>query len=195
MTASFPPRPTRVAEIELAVNAIASTVDGRVALYVSTPITTGPRFVAWLRDKGSSFARSSAAYRDGHTTAVVRPNVAAAAPIVRDLRARMRQPVIDPTAFPDAPGWTQDDYRELWTRVIQRFATRVVFIDGWEYSEGCCLEYLVAFRSGATCVDSRERPLPRDQALERMSRAYTELASLDVDTGFIRQVRDTLATL
>jgi hypothetical protein len=45
---TFPPEPTRVAEIDAVVEFFRGLVASRSAIYVSAPITSGRRFVDWL---------------------------------------------------------------------------------------------------------------------------------------------------
>jgi hypothetical protein len=185
---AFPPHASHPADIALALNALASAIDGRSALYVSAPITTGRRFVQWLETDGAKLRRGTPEYEAQHMRQVVEPNVQAVRPVIAAIRAGTRQVVIDPTAFADVPGWTQEDYRPFWAHVIERFADTVVFLDGWAYSEGSCYEWLVASRSGARTLDAQGRPLSRDAALEQMRRAAAELRALGADPQFIESV-------
>jgi hypothetical protein len=74
---------------------------------------------------------------------------------------------VDPTSVGTLPDWIQDDYREFWARVIERYAARVVFANGWEYSHGCAYEYLTASRLSIPALDEEwmELDLPRGLAM------------------------------
>lgn len=120
----------------------------RGGVYVSAPITTGRRFLEWRRRVSWEAEADGARYRDSHRAEVVAPNVAAVERLVLAARRHFRDPVIDPTALKDQPGWTQREYHALWTRVVHELAHSVVFADGWEYSCGCLLEFTVAAHAG-----------------------------------------------
>jgi hypothetical protein len=75
---------------------------------------------------------------------VVEPNRAEARIAASKLRASQREPVIDPTAVLHIRDWGQGDYRAFWAAVIERLAAKVVFLDGWQFSSGCSVEFLVA---------------------------------------------------
>jgi hypothetical protein len=75
------------------------------------------------------------------------------------LSRRFDRIIIDPTAVADLDGWTQDDYRFFWGEVIRRFATSVVFVDGWQFSSGCAYEFVIATEAGVGTLDERLEPL------------------------------------
>jgi hypothetical protein len=153
-------------------------VEDRGAVYVSTPITTGRRFVEWRRGPGAALAPSEHQYRHEHDRHVVRRNREHVKPIVRVLRAHNWGVVIDPTTVHDVPGWRQRDYHAFWARVIERYAGAVVFADGWEYSSGCAREFLTAVRVGARLLREDLEPLTIEEG-ERLIR--DAIAALDAD--------------
>src|SRR5687768_9366586 len=106
----FPPWSTRDGEIALALNAFGSAIEGRSAVYVSTPITTGHRFAEWRRGP-HALEPGHPNYVHAHGKHVIEPNRSAVRPLISALRNESHRIVIDPTAFVDVPGWTQDDYR------------------------------------------------------------------------------------
>jgi hypothetical protein len=155
--------PSEIVEIILGI--LHCTMEGRDGVYVSAPITTGPRFVDWRRGPGAALAPTDDNYRIEHRAQVVLPNREHVRPLVRRVRAHFDAVVIDPTALEDVPGWVQDDYHSLWTEVVERCAHTVVFTNGWEYSSGCTREFLAAVRSGATLLhEDLTRLDPRDGA-------------------------------
>ena len=67
--------------IDTLLETLASVLgDRRDACYVSTPITTGPEFIAWWRAQGSTMDRDDAAYQD-EIWLVVRRNIEAVRPL------------------------------------------------------------------------------------------------------------------
>ena len=104
------------------------TAEQPSAVYVSTPITTGRLFLDWWRREGISLPKASHEYQTALRAHVVLPNVQRTARFMELLRRRHVGIIIDPTSC-DVPGWTQDDYNEFWTRVLERHVKRVIFLD------------------------------------------------------------------
>ena len=179
--------------IDTILKTYGTVVDGRTAVYVSAPITTGLRFAEWRSGLVQDDVRHSS-LKAQHRERVVIPNIAAAREVVRRVRRTFSETVvIDPTALPDLPGWGQSEYRELWRHVVERFAKIVVFVDGWQFSEGCCYEYWVAHSSGATTLDSKSAPLPPGQALELIRAAIESQRVAGIETTFLADIRDKLS--
>jgi hypothetical protein len=111
------------------------------------------------------------------------------------LRRETHGPVIDPTAVPDLPGWTQDDYRAFWAEVIRQFAKCVVFVDGWEYSSGCSYEFLVAQRLTIPCVDVERKPLDLEEGLARIQRAVSDYEANQIAPGILDRISADLDAL
>lgn len=149
----------------------------RSAVYVSTPITTGLRFVRWRRGPGAGLGAGDAEYRQGLLDAVIQPNRAQIAPLVGALRKRFDSPVIDPTELEDVPGWEQFDYHRFWAEVIERYAHTVVFADGWHYSSGCVLELTAAAETGATLLRQDLAPLEPEEAVHLVESAIADVAT------------------
>src|SRR5262245_13452451 len=127
---------------------VATVVGGRKATDVSVPIPTGPRSVAWVRElaeRGEPLPDPRRPEENlGRRQAVIEPNLRAAGAFVEAVRRRCEGPVIDPSMLRDVPGWRQEDYVALWEAVIERYAERLVFADGWNYSYGSAHEFFFA---------------------------------------------------
>jgi hypothetical protein len=159
------------------------------SIYVSSPITTGPRLIRWHEAKSRSDAQNS------FEQEVLRPNLAKAKEAVAIIRETAQVPVIDPTALPEQEEWTQDDYRFLWGRVIELFALEVVFLEGWEFSSGCTYEYLVATNVGLPTRSYDRTPIALPDALTRIRRAHAQLRSVGADATFVGVVLGQLELL
>lgn len=183
----FPPAPRHGDEIDVVVEAFASVIGGRSATYVSSPLTTGSRAFEWHRQNGSPGDQAS------FVEDVVEPNRREAADFVRTLRQRIGSLVVDPTAMSDLRGWEQDDYRVFWGRVIERYCSRVILRDGWQFSSGCSYEYLVARRARAETLTEHGQPLPEMSALRLLREAIAETEVHGVSAAFLRSVHDALA--
>lgn len=171
-----PPEPT--AEAMLA--ALRTVLVDREAVYVSSPITTGPRYLRWLqRTGGSSVDRESIQFKEH----VVAPNLATASRVIRQARDSYfpGRPVIDPTALGDRPDWEQHRYHSFWLSVIREFVGTVLFIDGWEYSTGCTLEYIEAVSADIPLLTESLEPLRSDFAATLLAQADDAYASLGIE--------------
>lgn len=149
------------------------------AIYVSTPITTGPDLVRWFEAHPSALPHDQAAARARFRER----NTGAVRPLVARVRHRYAgRDIIDPTQLEDVPGWRQVDYHLFWARVIAACAERVVLADGWQYSVGCSIEFTVASIVGLPTLDARLEVLARDSAVRMLRRASRELEAVGLAT-------------
>ncbi len=153
----------------------------RDAVYVSTPITTGPGLVAWWTDNIDRGLGTRAEISRVRADMVSR-NIRAVRPLVARVEASYDLPVIDPTRLDSIPGWEQRDYHRFWIEVLRRFVSTVVFADGWPFSSGCALEFAAAAQAGLTLLDAELAPLTVDdgEAMLRDAADELDMAGLDV---------------
>lgn len=159
------------AEAHLA--AFARRGDAANSLYVSTPITTGPRLLAWRRanPKGAD----SDPFGRELKREVIAENIRALGPLRTHIaRGTKSARVIDPTEL-DEPGWSQADYHRFWIETISRFASTLVLADGWQYSTGCAYEFSAALLAGIPMLDSNLDPVNLGHAADLLRRASREL--------------------
>lgn len=180
----FPPQPDHEHEWAALEGMLACTVNGREAEYVSTPITTGPRFMEWYRAEGAKLERGSDAYKQAHEEKVIVPNSLHAKQFVEHLRTE-RRIVIEPTSL-NVAHWTQNDFRHLWGQVIERYARRVWLLDGWQYSSGCAFEFYVACRNGVETLSEKGDYIARRQGAEMIEAAIADIESIGQSTDFLR---------
>lgn len=180
----FPPRPAQVEAISLLVEAFSTVVEGDAAVYVSSPLTTGPRAFEWHRQHAPETPT--------FVSEVIEPNRRDAAAFVRTVRAKTSNPVIDPTAMKDLEGWEQSDYRYFWGRVIQDYCYEVIFREGWQYSSGCSYEFLVAVKKGIPMFTERLQPLVVAEGIELLGRAAVETEEQRASAAFLAAVRHEL---
>jgi len=184
------------ADFETPLQEIADGLTGRRAVYVSVPITSGWRFLAWYGNEGRALReRSPQAYAEAHARAVQAVNCEHAAKIIAAIEQRYdKQRVLEPVSF-ERPGWSQQDYRCFWGKVIERFVDRAVFVDGWEASAGCVYEFSVADRHGIATLDERDMPIRRQDAVRMIEDAMGEMTALGLDTHIFRTaLRDLRAS-
>jgi len=171
MNQQFPPQSTRNQNITTFLELIGTVIEKRSAIYLSTPITTPKRF------RGV----------ESNRTEVQR--------LVQSLRNKFSRVVINPTALNDLPGWTQDDYRVFWARVIENYADIVVFSDGWQYSNGCAFEFLIAYKNRIQMLDVRQHPLTLDKGIKLITSGINEMQRRNVPRKFLESVKKELLNL
>lgn len=195
MTKNYPPAPANQHDIEIMLEMMTSVTDRRNAAYLSTPLTTGKRFVDWRKQKEKAVSPSHPDYRQALAREVIEPNRRHARQIVAALRGTLACVLIDPTSVGDLKDWGQGDYLTLWTGVIERYADTVIFADDWEYSNGCAYEFLAALRSGAATRDERQKPLNYDEGCQRIACAIQWLEAESMPTEFLSCVHRDLKAL
>src|SRR2546426_3011685 len=164
----------------------------RTAVYVSVPVTTGLRFIEWFASAGKYLDRNSAAYDQALKAEVILPNNQRAALFLELFRWRHMGLIIDPTSL-DVPGWSQAEYHRFWTTVIHRHARRVIFLQGWQFSRGCTLEFETAQRSGIDCVSENLQPLTKDEGIRLIRVAIEKCDDVGVESASLKEVCQRMA--
>ena len=159
----------------------SAQVPNRDAIYLSTPITTGPKYVAWRRGTGVTLDPSEEAYGTQLKRDVIAENLLQVAPLALRIRERFPGRVVINPAEVEVAAWEQLDYHRFWLEVIDRFASAAVFADGWHLSTGCTLEFLHAYRTGLPCFTADMSLLEAPDAADLLTRASQELQSAHLD--------------
>lgn len=177
-------------EVDIILSAIECVLNGDKAVYASSDLTTGRRFYRLLREWG---VRDSAGLRDklgeaGYRAQLLEPNAAAANAFARDLRQRLGGDTLVITPAPlTAPGWSQQDYLAFFETLIRTRIKAAFFNDGWEYSNGCTFEFVVARHAGLPTFDANHRPLDRAGGLELIEQAAREVESDGIEPVGLRR--------
>jgi hypothetical protein len=164
------------------LSALGSVLGPGSALYVSSPITSGRRFLEATDSKASR-------------SALVAQNLRSSGQVVERLRSENPGSIIYAAGMEDIPGWEQDDYRSFWGAVIERFAVRAVFLDDWEFSNGCSYEFLVCSRNGIPCEDQEHGELSIEAGARSIAEAASLLRCKGADAGFLECVLGELSKL
>src|SRR5690349_11114702 len=134
-------------EVDAALSAMDCVLLGDKGVYASSELSSGRRAQRLQREHGAS---DSATLRDRlgserYNNLLWSPNVASALAFAHDLRKKLGTAhfIISPAPF-TAPGWTQAAYLAFWEKVIRTRVKAVYFNEGWEYSNGCVYEFVVA---------------------------------------------------
>ncbi len=191
MTMPFPPQPAHPAEVEKLAKTFAAVVEGHDAVYVSSPLTTGESYIEW-RSTSSAPDVGDAMYAEAFSRAVVEPNRERAREYVARLRGERAEVVIDPTALPDLAGWSQEDYRSLWGEVIARYVRLLVLRNGWEHSDGCTYEFVVAIQSGIPIEHEDVSPMTREEGIELIRASVAQRQAIGISVEFALAALDAL---
>jgi hypothetical protein len=177
--------PERVREISVVESAYDSVLCADFT-YVSTPITSGAILYAALEEAGLSTLEELRLDKDRFYNQVILPNIKAAESVASAM-LNLGGAVIAPAVFEaKALSWGQDEYMGLWLDTIERKATRIAMVDGWEYSNGGCEEYLQALlmqagrrdRNNIQIADARGEPISHLKALQLILAAIDNLTNL-----------------
>lgn len=177
--------------IDSMVQLFDSIFEGNEVTYVSTPLTSGNRFLTWFRERGSVLDPESKQFKDEHFRFVVQPNSEVVKKKVFQLRKRLRSFLINPIKF-NRPEWNQDDYRYFWGSFIEQHVDRVVFIDDWQFSKGSAFEFLTAYRSSIETLDENLKVLDRAAACQLVESAIEEYKRSSLPASFLERIVDEL---
>ncbi|MDB2155504.1 MULTISPECIES: hypothetical protein [Clostridium] len=138
-------------------------------VYMSTPINTGKRFIEWYSLIGKDFTNNDK-FNEEKFKNVIKPNTQNAKYNAKKIREKTNKIVINPTNFENEMlGWSQDEFYEFWDRVIKTLVNYVIFIDGWEFSIGCCFEVLSAIESGIEIYSQNEKALTIEDVIDKLN--------------------------
>jgi hypothetical protein len=179
---------------ELLLQAWECAFAGARVIYLSGPITTGPRFVNWYRSVGKALERDDAQYSVSLREAVMRPNEADIRLTAQKLRVSLPFPIIEPASL-SVHHWCQSDYHALWVRVIERFADRVVFMPGWQYSAGCAAEFEKTLERGIRAETLEGVEITRDLAIALLLEAAKKIEGAGAPISGVFAVASALRAL
>ncbi len=192
MTSIFRPPTARSEEINIAIGAMACQLGLGNTTYVAVPITGGPRFVTWYAKHAAPLKHDASKYSQALLDNVIQPNSNDAKRHISELVRRESCSVIDPSRLV-VSGWSQDDYRHFWSRVIEQFATRAVFLDGWNLSSGCVYEFFVVTTLGLPAFDAGLERLSPGDGLMLIEQGISELRAIGADCSFMETIVTELA--
>lgn len=160
--------------------------------YVSTPMTTGKRYLDHIRKNGLG----------GKTTNILEANIARSKEVTESVK--LLHPgcsIINPTQW-TYEGYESNDYLAFWVMVISRYCSKIFFVDDWEYSSGCAYEFLVAQKCmhrtdgkpPITCYDERGNALTLKDGI-RLIKSAIKASKPSVSTDFLEKVLIDLSNL
>jgi hypothetical protein len=192
---NFPPKTNYEREAQAALEFLISVIGKEKAVYMSAPITSGKRLIEFHKKNGSHLKPKYIYSTKDISIQVAKYNRLHAEDIAKKVRRKINGMVIDPTLVADLNGWTQDDYRFLWGKVIEKYASTVVCIDDWNYSNGCAYEFLIATQSKIETLDENLNSLSLDKGMILIQRAIEDLEQCLLPTNFLQSVIAELSKL
>jgi hypothetical protein len=186
------------AAIDMMLEVYKSVLYGSNVFYCSAPITSGKRYLDWLDSVGKFFVNIDGLdknYQESHFKNVIEPNRLHAQHFIYKLREQKNYIVIDPSALPVLPSWTQRDWRYFWGKVIENYVNTVFLINDWQYSNGCIYEFWIAQRKGIPIFDESQSPLTLELGINMVKEAIVMMQEQEQLTDFIKIVLERLEEL
>jgi len=182
-------------QIDKVVEQLKCIIDDHSATYVSIPISSGKRFVNWYKKGGKDLLQhGDGVYRTELYECVIKKNMSAAIKKIRKIRSEIEGPLIDPTKL-EFLEWEQDEYRYYWGKVIEKYAKRAMFFDGWEFSNGCSFEFLKAMGLNLECTDENLEIISHKKALKMLEASILGMRESNLKTDYIERVLQNLSHL
>lgn len=157
------------------------------AIYVSAPITTGKNYLEWMRVGGRNLDPKLPEVPLSREVFVTLKNIEQAIQLVKIVRKKYTQPVIDPTVLEKIDDWSQSDYHHFWISVIKELVSTIVFAEGWEYSNGSTLEYICGLECGLTLLTHDFKPINPRSALTLLETANHQFSAQGVVSQINRE--------
>lgn len=192
-------------EIQFSLAAF-DTIKAKDVCYVSVPITSGARLYSHMDARGIKTPEEAKKDRDAFFKGVIAPNIDSGERMAETLAQKNDCAVIAPTSFEKrfhsqkSTNWGQDEFMSLWIGLIDAKVTKMVMIDGWEYSNGSGEEYLQAAlmqmgragRSNISVVDTKGEALTPDKTIRLMADAFKDVHRRGLKA---RNMAETLALM
>ncbi|SOB79418.1 hypothetical protein SAMN06297144_0538 [Sphingomonas guangdongensis] len=180
---------------DVALSTLRAALGSERYQYLSGPITGGRRLLTWHLAEGRLLAAERR--RNACRRAVIEPNIAD----LREEANRQRAAgirTIEPGSFEaDFVHWGQAEFLAFWDRVLERHASRVRFVSGWEFSAGCAFEYRRAAAHGLARVDVDGHELAPAAALDLLATALGRIDEAhdpaDPRDEVLARLRDAIA--
>ena len=179
-------RADRWPEYEVLLEVVGLCTDDRHPFsYLSVPITTGRAYLEYHAGAGQGAEGSASHGRKLARTDNERRAIAAA----QRLRGKLPGTVIDPSRVAISD-WEQDDYHIFWVEVIKRYSETVYFLDGWQYSDGCAIEFATAVQLGLPALTEHMKPLDPSDGRALLRSAIAEYVSVGLDPVRLRRATE-----
>jgi hypothetical protein len=159
-------------------------------IYLSSEITTGKRFYDMLRHYGvrskEELRRLLGSNYEIAWDNLKCENLAEGFAFFNLMYSEGHRLLINPGPF-FAGGWEQEHYLYLWEWVIVNKCYETRFNAGWNYSNGCTLEYAISLRKGIPRRYPDGRLLEPSDAIGQIEDAVAELEGHGIPVPGLRE--------
>ena len=169
-------------EIKMSMTAFNCVLPDDAGIYCSSDITTGKWLYYEILKKHDVDSEENLIAKIGEEAfkdlrkPFLDANILRGNEFASRLRERGLINVVTPGPF-FARGFEQQHYLYLWEWIIIKKIYEVRFNSGWEYSNGCTFEYLIAARKKIPRLDYEGNALNLESAIEKVEFAISKLHS------------------
>ena len=174
----------RTKEIEIIARSFATLLAPEIE-YISSPISEGGLLYRYLAEKGLAFDEGIK-HQPDFIEKVIKPNKEKAQ-LLGEQRKAQGKTVIVPAIFYRS-GWSERDYLDLEIPLMEAKATRVFFLEGWEYSGGCIEEYLFAQQKKIPCFEEQGEILVHEKAKELLEKSMQDLTQRGIGHDKLKEL-------
>jgi hypothetical protein len=175
-------------ELEMAMTAFDCVIPDHSGIYCSTDITTGRKLYFEIFKQYNVRSDEELATKLGNDRhakirmELMQSNNERGLAFANSLRLRGLVNIITPSPF-IARDFDQQHYLYFWEWVIIKKVYEARFNEGWEFSNGCTMEYAAAVRKGIPRLDHLGRPLEHSEAISKIEAAIRELTACKISTA------------
>ena len=178
-------------EIKMVMTAFDCVLPDNSAIYCSSDVTTGLRFyerlvVHQVRSRDELENKIGVAKAKEEVAGIIRENIERGREFTENIRQRGHINLINPGPF-TAPDFEQQHYHYLWEWVIVKKVYEIQFNEGWEYSNGCTLEYAIATKKRIPRLDHVGNFIDLDEAISKIERALAELSKHAIQASMLEK--------
>lgn len=157
-------------------------------VYLSTPITTGPRFLEWYNSVGKDLDDNT--YVLKHKQEVIKPNETDAYFRAIKLSHQLGEMIVNPAQF--KANLSQQQFTRFWVKFVNEHSSSVILSDGWALSKGCVSEFLAAEQNSIPYFDAELNKIPIDDAIKKIKEAILQLnvaqLNCDIQKGILEEL-------
>lgn len=169
-------------EIDQRIETFSSLYPHKEAIYISGAITTGKDFISWFIKQGKLIENIDE-YKKHLYDKVISKNLETIKDFTSILRTTERDQIIEPASF-EVAEWTQPDYLYYWGQIITKCVRKIVFLDGWSFSNGCIYEYYIGLKNGLELIDQNSKILNQKDTIQLIKESINENEKYAINVEF-----------
>ena len=164
---------TNKEDIDKLIQLSSAILNSKKATYISTPISSGKlfnNFFSSVKDLGISEEE----YKERHYKEIICVNHNNAEILRQKLLSENPDVVVINPGGIFYKSWKQEDYLEFWKDFITKFVNKIIFVDEWQYSNGCVFEYSLAVDLKIPCYDANKNKIDYEQGIKLIEQVIDE---------------------